>query len=116
MREIQVWKHVLKWGLAQSPELPFDITNISKEDFKTLKNNVRQLNNSNEILGEYNLIAWESNESDESDDELDEENFGTTKDSFIFSFDNSVDVESYILSRGRFVDIVLLIKYEKIEK
>ena len=42
MKEIQVWEHVLKWGLAQSPELPSDIINFSKEDFKTLKNNIRQ--------------------------------------------------------------------------
>ncbi|EXX51750.1 uncharacterized protein OCT59_027207 [Rhizophagus irregularis] len=42
MNEIQVWEHVLKWGLAQSPELPSDPTNFSKEDFKTLKNNMRQ--------------------------------------------------------------------------
>jgi hypothetical protein len=33
---------VLKWGLAQNPELPSDITNFSKEDFKTLKNIIRQ--------------------------------------------------------------------------
>ncbi|EXX59847.1 uncharacterized protein OCT59_027234 [Rhizophagus irregularis] len=211
MSEIKVWEHVLKWGLAQSPELPSDTTNFSKEDFKTLKNNVRQcipfirfhnlsseefsdkvlpyrkilpkdllyedllkyfmnpnkkskprivttkkidinskiitiqhaeliskwidrleitdeienaykfrllfrgsrdgfthkkfhkicdnrprtitiikVNNSNEILGGYNPIAWKSN---------DYEFFGATKDSFIFSFKNSVDVESYILSR-----------------
>ncbi|RGB43435.1 hypothetical protein C1646_749829 [Rhizophagus diaphanus] len=42
MNEIQVWEHVLKWRLAQSPELPSDPTNFSKEDFKTLKNNIRQ--------------------------------------------------------------------------
>ncbi|UZO06932.1 uncharacterized protein OCT59_027237 [Rhizophagus irregularis] len=42
MSEIQIWEHVLKWGLAQSPELPSDTTNFSKEDFKTLKNNLRQ--------------------------------------------------------------------------
>ncbi|PKC53342.1 hypothetical protein RhiirA1_479502, partial [Rhizophagus irregularis] len=49
-----------------------------------------KVNNSNEILGGYNPIAWKSN---------DYEFFGATKDSFIFSFKNSVDVESYILSR-----------------
>uniref|UniRef100_U9SY21 Kelch-like protein 17 n=1 Tax=Rhizophagus irregularis (strain DAOM 181602 / DAOM 197198 / MUCL 43194) TaxID=747089 RepID=U9SY21_RHIID len=42
MSEIQVWEYVLKWGLAQNPELPSDLTNFSKEDFKTLKNNIRQ--------------------------------------------------------------------------
>ena len=38
MSEIQIWEHVLKWGIAQNPELPSDITNYSKNDFKTLKN------------------------------------------------------------------------------
>jgi hypothetical protein len=204
MGEIQVWKHVLKWGLAQNPELPSDPTNFSKEDFKTLKNSLQncilfirfynltsdefsdeilpykkifpkelyknslkyflssnkkskprmtnkkiiidskiitsqhieliskwidrleirdeikntyefklllrgsrdgfevnkfheicgnqsntvtviKVKDSNEILGGYNPIAWESS--------------GKTKDSFIFSFNNSYDIESYILSR-----------------
>src|SRR6266498_2972944 len=42
MSEIQVWEHVLKWGLAQNPELPSDLTNYSKDDFKTLKNTLQQ--------------------------------------------------------------------------
>ena len=42
MSEIQVWEHVLKWGLAQNPELPSDLSNYSKEDFNTLKNTLRQ--------------------------------------------------------------------------
>ena len=42
MTEIQVWEHVLKWGLAQNPELPSNPTNFSKEDFNILKNNLHQ--------------------------------------------------------------------------
>src|SRR3954451_25462389 len=42
MSESQVWEHVLKWGLAQNPELPSDITNFSKEDFGILKNTLQQ--------------------------------------------------------------------------
>ncbi|GES99116.1 carbohydrate-binding module family 13 protein [Rhizophagus clarus] len=42
MNVTQIWEHVLKWGLAQNPELPSDPTNFSKEDFKALKNNIRQ--------------------------------------------------------------------------
>src|SRR4051794_32930818 len=42
MSETQVWEHVLKWGLAQNPELPSDITNFSKEDFGILKNSLQQ--------------------------------------------------------------------------
>ena len=42
MNEIQVWEHVLKWGLAQNPELSSDPTSFSKEDFKTLKNTLQQ--------------------------------------------------------------------------
>src|SRR5205814_9325719 len=46
-----------------------------------------KVKDSNEILGGYNPIIWKSNYS-----------FGTTKDSFIFSFKNK-DNENYILSR-----------------
>ena len=42
---------------------------------------------SNEVLGGYNPIEWKSDDS-----------YGTTKDSFIFSFKND-KVENYILSR-----------------
>src|SRR6266498_1343488 len=42
MSEIQIWEHVLKWGLAQNPELPSDVTNYLKDDFKTLKNTLQQ--------------------------------------------------------------------------
>ncbi|GES83240.1 carbohydrate-binding module family 13 protein [Rhizophagus clarus] len=42
MSEIQVWEHVLKWGHAQNPELPSDITNYSKEDFNALKSTLQQ--------------------------------------------------------------------------
>ncbi|RGB38859.1 hypothetical protein C1646_812364 [Rhizophagus diaphanus] len=37
MSEIQVWERVLKWGHAQNPGLPSDITNYSKDDFNALK-------------------------------------------------------------------------------
>ena len=42
MNEIQVWEHVLKWGLSQNLELPSDPANFSKEDFTTLKNSLQQ--------------------------------------------------------------------------
>ncbi len=42
MSEIQIWDHVLKWGLAQNPQLPSDVTNYSKDDFNTLKNTLQQ--------------------------------------------------------------------------
>ncbi|RIA87323.1 hypothetical protein C1645_878100 [Glomus cerebriforme] len=42
MDEIQVWENVLKWGLAQNPELPSDISNYLKEDFNILKNTLQQ--------------------------------------------------------------------------
>src|ERR1043166_1415444 len=41
MSDVQVWDHVLKWGLAQNPELPDDPTSFSKENFNTLKNTLR---------------------------------------------------------------------------
>jgi hypothetical protein len=40
--ESQIWEHVLKWGHAQNPELPSEIANFSKDDFKTLKNTLQQ--------------------------------------------------------------------------
>ncbi|GBC06506.1 hypothetical protein RclHR1_06890010 [Rhizophagus clarus] len=39
---IQVWEHVLKWGISQNPELPSDPLNYSKDDFNTLKNSLQQ--------------------------------------------------------------------------
>src|SRR5207244_7671982 len=42
MREVQVWEHVLKWGLAQNPDLSLDPSNYSKEDFNALKNTLQQ--------------------------------------------------------------------------
>jgi hypothetical protein len=41
MNEIQVWKDVLRWGLAQNPKLPSDPTNFLKEDFNALKNSLQ---------------------------------------------------------------------------
>jgi hypothetical protein len=38
MKEIEVWEHVLKWGIAQNPTLNPDPTTWSDDDFKTMKN------------------------------------------------------------------------------
>ena len=35
--EVQIWEHVLKWGLAQNPEFPPDPASFLKEDFNALK-------------------------------------------------------------------------------
>ncbi|GBB99753.1 hypothetical protein RclHR1_03620002 [Rhizophagus clarus] len=43
MSEIQVWKYVLKWGLAQNPELSTDPATFSKEDFNILKNTLQHI-------------------------------------------------------------------------
>jgi hypothetical protein len=43
MSEIQVWKYVIKWGLAQNPELPSDPAIFSKDDFNVLKNTLQRL-------------------------------------------------------------------------
>src|SRR2546430_15992157 len=37
MSEVQVWEYVLKWGLAQNPELPSDLASFSEKNFKDLK-------------------------------------------------------------------------------
>src|SRR5205823_3208141 len=34
--------HVLKWGLAQNPELPSDPTKFSKDDFNALKDTLEK--------------------------------------------------------------------------
>ncbi|EXX58436.1 uncharacterized protein OCT59_020140 [Rhizophagus irregularis] len=41
MNEIQIWEHVLNWGLAKNPELPSDPATYSKQNFKTLKNTLQ---------------------------------------------------------------------------
>ena len=38
MSEVQVWEHVLKWGIAQNPELSSDPSSYSNDDFNALKN------------------------------------------------------------------------------
>ncbi|EXX52110.1 uncharacterized protein OCT59_021266 [Rhizophagus irregularis] len=40
--EIQIWEHVIKWGLAQNSELPPDYTSFAKDDFNTLKNTLQK--------------------------------------------------------------------------
>src|SRR5271154_2031328 len=42
MSEVQVWEYVLKWGLAQNPELSSDPSNYSKDDFNALKKTIQQ--------------------------------------------------------------------------
>ena len=42
MSDIQVWENVLKWGIAQNPELPSDPSSYSKDDFNALKNTLQQ--------------------------------------------------------------------------
>ncbi len=40
--DVQVWDYVLKWGLAQNPELSSDPSNYSKNDFTSLKKTLQQ--------------------------------------------------------------------------
>ena len=42
MKEIEIWEHVLKWGLAQNPSLLSDPNTWSDEDFKTMENTLQQ--------------------------------------------------------------------------
>jgi hypothetical protein len=41
MKEIEVWEHVLKWGLAQNPTLLPDPNTWSDDDFKTMENTLQ---------------------------------------------------------------------------
>jgi hypothetical protein len=43
MDDIKIWEHVLKWGIAQNPDLPLDPSDYSKHDFITLKITLQQL-------------------------------------------------------------------------
>ncbi|RGB25487.1 hypothetical protein C1646_723634 [Rhizophagus diaphanus] len=58
-----------------------------------------KVKDSTEILGGYNPIEWNSDSGC---------SYGTTKDSFIFSFKNSDDIESYILSRVKYEKFAIL--------
>ncbi|RIA91537.1 hypothetical protein C1645_116405 [Glomus cerebriforme] len=42
MNQVQVWEHVLKWGIAQNPGLPSNPSGYSKDNFNTLKNTLQQ--------------------------------------------------------------------------
>ena len=42
MSEVQVWEHVLKWEIAQNPELTPDPTSFSSKDFNDLKKTLQQ--------------------------------------------------------------------------
>ena len=42
MKDIQVWEYVLKWSIAQNPNLPSDPSSYSKDDFNALKNMLQQ--------------------------------------------------------------------------
>jgi hypothetical protein len=59
-------------------------------DYQSRTTLIIKVKNSNEILGGYNPVIWKSDGS-----------FGTTKDSFIFSFKNRGNVKENILSRPK---------------
>uniref|UniRef100_U9SV37 TLDc domain-containing protein n=1 Tax=Rhizophagus irregularis (strain DAOM 181602 / DAOM 197198 / MUCL 43194) TaxID=747089 RepID=U9SV37_RHIID len=42
MSEVQIWEHVLKWGIAQNPGLSSDTSHYSNEDFNALKSTLQQ--------------------------------------------------------------------------
>ncbi|UZO06947.1 uncharacterized protein OCT59_027252 [Rhizophagus irregularis] len=70
---------------------------IYDNQFRTIT--IIKLDNSDEILGGYNPIKWESNDAG---------NYGTTEDNFIFSFENSDDIENYIFSRVKDEEFAIL--------
>jgi hypothetical protein len=42
MKEIEIWDHVLKWGLEKNPTLVSDPTTWSDDDFKIMENTLQQ--------------------------------------------------------------------------
>ncbi|GBB96635.1 hypothetical protein RclHR1_00280027 [Rhizophagus clarus] len=41
MSDVQIWDHVLKWGIAQNPKLSSDPSNYSNDDYNILKNTLQ---------------------------------------------------------------------------
>src|SRR2546421_3752667 len=41
MKEVEIWEHILKWGLAQNPNLIPDPDTWLDNDFNTMKNTLR---------------------------------------------------------------------------
>ena len=41
MKEVEIWEHVLKWGLAQNPTLIPDPETWIDDDFKAMKNTLQ---------------------------------------------------------------------------
>jgi len=41
MKEVEVWEHLLKWGLAQNPTLDSEPNTWSDNDFKTMENTLQ---------------------------------------------------------------------------
>src|SRR2546421_9831834 len=41
MKEVEIWEHVLKWGVAQNPTLIPDPGTWSDDDFKTIENTLK---------------------------------------------------------------------------
>ncbi|RGB37544.1 hypothetical protein C1646_43964 [Rhizophagus diaphanus] len=42
MSEVQLWEHILKWGIAKNPGLSTDPSSYSNDDFNVLKNTLQQ--------------------------------------------------------------------------
>ncbi|GBC23747.2 carbohydrate-binding module family 13 protein [Rhizophagus irregularis DAOM 181602=DAOM 197198] len=66
-------------------------------DYQPHTISIIKVKDSDEIFGGYNPIIWKS----------DHGSFGTTKDSFIFSFKNKENVEENILSRAKYEEYAI---------
>ncbi|GBC40608.2 BTB/POZ protein [Rhizophagus irregularis DAOM 181602=DAOM 197198] len=127
MKEIEIWEHVLKWGLEKNPTLlPDPTTCLSSEDFfqkvhpykKLLKQQLYE-----ELLGSYldsnvepsnNILLPRNRNIDGIVDSKISHNrgeFGITKDSFIFSFKNKDNFKDLILSHVTNRDKALYYKF-----
>jgi hypothetical protein len=89
--------------------MDLQLTNFMKS---VIINPIIKVKDSNVILGGYTPIAWKTGESDEDNDEFDNDgdNYDAAKDSFIFSFTNSNDIENYILSRVKKKNVLQITK------
>jgi hypothetical protein len=118
MSEIQVWEHVLKWGLAQNPELPSDPTTFSKDDFNVLKNTLQQCIpfikffnlTSKEFLDKvlpYKKVLPKETYKDLIKHFLDDPNNNSTKESEQIKISTLPDLGEWFEARARYIPVRL---------
>ncbi|CAB4438908.1 unnamed protein product [Rhizophagus irregularis] len=95
MKEVEVWDHVLKWGLEKNHTLLSDPTTWSDDDFKMMETLISRwidkidvnMKGTEEIIGGCNPSVWKS-----------VGDYSKAKDSFVFTFKSKDNFKDSILS------------------